>query len=139
MKQELLQTDAAINPGNSGGPLVNLQGEVIGVNTAIESRSGGYDGFGFAVPGSLAKWVAEQLEKHGKVRRAHPGIIAQDIDSGQAESGANGDETPIDELGFTVRPVTPDLAEQLKLDGVRGSWCCHLIGEARQLRRSPGH
>ena len=53
MKQELLQTDAAINPGNSGGPLVNLRGQVVGVNTAISTSSGGYDGVGFAVPASL--------------------------------------------------------------------------------------
>ncbi|MEI7699452.1 MAG: trypsin-like peptidase domain-containing protein, partial [Planctomycetia bacterium] len=65
-RQEFLQTDAAINPGNSGGPLVNMRGEVIGINTAIETRSGGYDGVGFAVPVSLAQWVGDQLLADGK-------------------------------------------------------------------------
>ena len=80
-RQEFIQTDAAINPGNSGGPLLNLEGEVIGVNTAISSRSGGYDGLGFAVPAKLAKWAANQLVKSGEVKRAFLGISIQNIDS----------------------------------------------------------
>ena len=60
-RENFLQTDAAINPGNSGGPLVNLHGEVVGINTAIHSRSGGNDGIGFAVPSNLARWVSDQL------------------------------------------------------------------------------
>ncbi len=86
MRQEFLQTDAAINPGNSGGPLVNMKGEVVGINTAIETRSGGYDGVGFAVPVSLARWVGEQLMKDGKVRRAYLGVKPQDIDSELAKA-----------------------------------------------------
>ncbi len=78
-RQEFLQTDAAINPGNSGGPLVNLKGEVVGINTAIETRSGGYDGVGFAVPVSLARWVGDQLMKDGKVRRAYLGVKPDDV------------------------------------------------------------
>lgn len=78
-RQEFLQTDAAINPGNSGGPLVNLKGEVVGINTAIETRSGGYDGVGFAVPVSLARWVGDQLVKDGKVRRAYLGVKPDDV------------------------------------------------------------
>lgn len=85
-RQEFLQTDAAINPGNSGGPLVNMDGEVIGINTAIETRSGGYDGVGFAVPVSLAKWVGDQLTKEGKVRRAYLGIRPDDVDSNIAKA-----------------------------------------------------
>ena len=69
-RENFLQTDAAINPGNSGGPLVNLDGKVIGINTAISSRSGGNDGIGFAVPVNLAKWVGKQLVDQGEVRRA---------------------------------------------------------------------
>jgi len=76
-----LQTDAAINPGNSGGPLVNLNGEVVGINTAIYSRTGGYQGIGFAIPSNLAKWVAPQLVKHGEVARAYLGIQFQAIDA----------------------------------------------------------
>ena len=74
-----IQTDAAINPGNSGGPMVNLDGEVIGINTAISSSSGGSDGVGFAVPINLANWVASQLIDHGTVRRAFLGIGIQPI------------------------------------------------------------
>lgn len=73
-REDFLQTDAAINPGNSGGPLLNLNGEVIGVNTAISSRSGGYDGIGFAVPIHIAGWVGDQLTKSGSVKRGYLGI-----------------------------------------------------------------
>jgi serine protease Do len=116
MKQELLQTDAAINPGNSGGPLVNLRGEVVGVNTAISTSSGGYDGVGFAVPASLAKWVAEQLEKHGKVQRAYIGVMAQDIDSGLAES--LGLETPHGALIAEITKGSPAEKAGLRVQDV---------------------
>jgi len=76
-REEYLQTDAAINPGNSGGPLVNLYGEVIGINTAISSRSGGYDGIGFAIPSTNVRWVAEQLIAHGTVKRSYLGVQLQ--------------------------------------------------------------
>jgi serine protease Do len=82
---EFIQTDAAINPGNSGGPLVNLQGEVIGVNTAISSSSGGFQGVGFAVPVNVAKWVSTQLLADGKVHRAYLGIGIQPLDQTLAE------------------------------------------------------
>lgn len=78
-RAEYLQTDAAINPGNSGGPLVNLDGEVVGINTAIASSSGGYQGIGFAIPSNLAKWVMQQLIEHGKVERAYLGVGIVDI------------------------------------------------------------
>ncbi|HEY2413516.1 MAG TPA: Do family serine endopeptidase [Pirellulaceae bacterium] len=77
---EFIQTDAAINPGNSGGPLVNLKGEVVGINTAISSSSGGFQGVGFAIPVNVAKWVSSQLVKEGKVHRAYLGIGIQGID-----------------------------------------------------------
>jgi len=73
-RADYLQTDAAINPGNSGGPLVNLNGEVIGINTAIASSSGGYQGIGFAIPSNLAKWVSQQLISKGSVARAYLGV-----------------------------------------------------------------
>lgn len=75
-RENYLQTDAAINPGNSGGPLVNLAGEVVGINTAISTRSGGYDGVGFAIPVNMARWVAEQLVEEGRVR---PGLSGRGI------------------------------------------------------------
>ena len=66
---DFLQTDAPINPGNSGGPLLNLYGEVIGVNSAILSQSGGFEGIGFAVPGNMAVHIAKELIRNGKVIR----------------------------------------------------------------------
>ena len=94
---DYIQTDAAINPGNSGGALVNRRGELIGINTWIYSESGGYQGIGFAVPSNLARDVAAQLEKFGKVRR---GTIAGIV---------------------RIAPLNPGLAQDLNvasLDGV---------------------
>lgn len=88
-RENFLQTDAAINPGNSGGPLVNLRGEVVGINTAIHSRSGGNNGIGFAVPSNLARWVSDQLVNNGSVKRAY--------------------------LGVGIQPVNQDLAKQLSV------------------------
>lgn len=77
--QDYIQTDAAINPGNSGGPLLNLMGEVIGVNTAIISESGGFEGIGFAIPSNIAKAITEDLIKTGKVNRGWLGLAVQEI------------------------------------------------------------
>ena len=79
-REEFLQTDAAINPGNSGGPLVNLDGAVVGINTAIATTSGGYQGIGFAIPVNLARWVGDELMAHGTVQRAFLGVGIQAID-----------------------------------------------------------
>ena len=84
--EDFIQTDAAINPGNSGGPLVNLDGEVIGMNTAILSRSGGYMGVGFAIPSNLVSSIAEQLIDSGEVTRGYLGIVIQNLSSELAES-----------------------------------------------------
>jgi serine protease Do len=92
---DFLQTDAPINRGNSGGPLVNLDGEVIGINTAIYSPSGGSIGIGFAIPSSLAKSVIEQLQKSGKVERGW--------------------------FGVRIQAVTDDIADSLGLDKPRGA------------------
>ena len=84
-REDFLQTDAAINPGNSGGPLINLNGEVVGINTAISTRSGGYDGIGFAIPVDMARWVSEQLVEGGSVKRAYLGIGIQPVEGKLAE------------------------------------------------------
>ena len=84
-RENFIQTDAAINPGSSGGPLVNLDGEVIGVNTAISSSGGGNQGVGFAVPMNLAKWVSRQLTENGIVRRAYLGVAIQPVTHQLAE------------------------------------------------------
>ena len=81
-----IQTDAAINPGNSGGALVNLHGELVGINTAIVSRSGGYQGIGFAIPVNLARNVMEQLVEHGEVKRGLLGVTIDNIDPVTAEA-----------------------------------------------------
>jgi len=77
---DFIQTDAAINPGNSGGALVNMAGELVGINTAIISRTGGYQGIGFAIPSTMAKEIAQSLLEHGKVVRGWLGIAIQDVD-----------------------------------------------------------
>jgi serine protease Do len=84
-REDFIQTDAAINPGNSGGPLVNLEGDVIGINTAISSRTGGYQGVGFAIPINLAKWVGQQLAESGTVHRAYLGVMIQPVSQELAE------------------------------------------------------
>jgi serine protease Do len=83
--ENFIQTDAAINPGNSGGPLVNIDGEIIGINTAIFTRSGGYQGIGFAIPVNMAKAVLRDLIDKGKVTRGWLGVAIQDMDVSLAE------------------------------------------------------
>ncbi len=101
--EDFIQTDAAINPGNSGGPLVNLNAEVIGINSAIFTRSGGYQGIGFAIPSNMAKSVMDSLIKHQKVIRGWLGVVIQDITEELAESfGLPNAE------GVLVGDVTPN-------------------------------
>ena len=83
--QDFIQTDAAINPGNSGGPLVNVRGEVIGINSAIASETGYYAGYGFAIPINLARIVMDQLERTGHVQRAVIGVSIKDATAEDAE------------------------------------------------------
>ncbi|HEX9693145.1 MAG TPA: trypsin-like peptidase domain-containing protein [Gemmatimonadales bacterium] len=91
---DFIQTDAAINPGNSGGPLVNVNGQVVGINSAIASRTGTYVGYGFAIPMNLARTIGDQLIRDGKVTRAA--------------------------LQVQIRPVTPEDAEYVGLEEIRG-------------------
>jgi serine protease Do len=92
--QDFLQTDAAINPGNSGGPLLNLYGEVIGVNAAIATESGGFEGIGFTIPSNMALYVARALIARGKVERGW--------------------------LGVTIQDLTPDLAKKVHAETLKG-------------------
>jgi serine protease Do len=101
-RAQFLQTDAAINPGNSGGPLVNLNGEVVGINTAIASNSGGYQGIGFAIPVNLAKWVTGQLIDKGTVERAFIGVQMGPLDRRMAEKLGVADRK-----GVLVSDVVP--------------------------------
>jgi serine protease Do len=104
--EDFLQTDAAINPGNSGGPLVNLRGEVIGINSAIESRNGGNMGIGFAIPTNLARSVMDALIKDGKVVRGWLGASIQPLDEGLAQSfGFKGGKRGV--LIGSVMPNSP--------------------------------
>jgi serine protease Do len=77
--EDFIQTDAAINPGNSGGALVDMQGRLVGINTAILSRTGGYQGIGFAIPSNMARPIMESLLKHGKVVRGYLGVAIQQL------------------------------------------------------------
>lgn len=137
-REDFLQTDAAINPGNSGGPLLNLNGEVIGINTAISTRSGGYDGVGFAIPVNMAKWVADQLIDKGEVQRAYIGVAMQPVDNAMARKF----DVPVGTVIITqVMPGTP-AAEAglriediiLKLNGVKVRGTLHLQGLVEQLK-----
>jgi serine protease Do len=107
---ELIQTDAAINPGNSGGPLVNLNGELIGINSAIYSRSGGYQGIGFAIPVDIVRNVTTQLIEQGEVQRGYLGVMfdrvpetlsnALDVPRGAAQITQVQSDTPAEEAGL---------------------------------------
>ncbi|QDS93730.1 Putative serine protease HtrA [Roseimaritima multifibrata] len=110
--QDFFQTDAAINPGNSGGPLLNLRGEIIALNTAIASSSGGSEGIGFAIPVNMAMRVANQLVRFGKLKRAYLGVTL-DPNYTAADAEAKGIEFPGGALVKEIRPGSP--AEQAKL------------------------
>ena len=100
-----IQTDVAVNPGNSGGPLFNLKGEVVGINSQILSRSGGYMGLSFAIPIDVAMDVAEQLKSKGKISRGRLGVTIQEVTADLAES--LGLDTPRGALIADVEPDSP--------------------------------
>ena len=99
--QDFMQTDAAINPGNRGGPLLNLRGEVIGVNAAIVSESGGFEGIGFTIPSKMAVHIAKTLIAHGKVQRGW--------------------------LGVSIRDLTPELAKSTKAGSAKGVYVANVV------------
>jgi serine protease Do len=125
--ENFIQTDAAINPGNSGGPLVNLRGEIVGVNSAIYSRSGGYQGIGFAVPINMAKRVMDELILKGTVSRGWLGVGIQDVTQDLAQAfnleNAKGSlitgvmrNTPADKVGLSRGDVVVELNGEEVLD-----------------------
>ncbi len=100
--EDFIQTDAVINPGNSGGPMVNLRGQVVGINSAIASQTGYYQGYGFAIPIDLARRVSEDLIEYGQIRRPWLGISMRSLDALDAESAG------LDRVfGAMVQDVTP--------------------------------
>ncbi len=118
--EDFIQTDAAINPGNSGGALVNLKGELIGINTAILSRSGGNQGVGFAIPARTAHNVMDQIVKHGKVSRGFMGVTIQSLNGSVAKqfkySGSRGalvsdvsPDSPADKAGIKAGDILTEV------------------------------
>jgi serine protease Do len=123
---DYLQTNAAINPGNSGGPLVNLRGEIIGINTAIISRSGGSQGIGFAIPSNSVKTALESLLKNGRIIRGYLGIQARPTTQGVAET----DGVIVDD----VIPNSPAAEAKLKRDDVIKKFNGHTVRNITELR-----
>jgi serine protease Do len=127
--EDFIQTDAAINPGNSGGALVNTRGELVGINTAIFSQTGGYQGVGFAVSTTMAKPIYESLVKTGKVVRGYLGIGLQDLNQDLAKSFSMKDskgalvsdvkeDSPADQAGLKQGDVIIEYQGILIEDGV---------------------
>src|SRR5262249_21960616 len=128
MYEDFIQTDAAINPGNSGGPLVNLEGKVIGINSAIKSRSGGFQGVGLAIASNLAKDVIKALQTDGVVRRGYLGIEMTDLTPEVASKlelkdptgvvvGRVMDGSPADKAGLQPGDVVTRLSNKPIKDG----------------------
>jgi serine protease Do len=117
IQQEFIQTDAAINPGNSGGPLINLRGEVIGINTAIASNSGGNEGIGFAIPVNMVMFVARQLIEKGDVTRGFLGVTLHD-DLSPAVAARFGLPRPRGARVKAIIPKSPAAKAELEADDV---------------------
>ncbi len=130
--ENFIQTDAAINPGNSGGPLVNIGGELVGINTAIASRTGGFEGIGFAVPSNMAYRVYTSLVKYGKVVRGYLGVTIQDIDDKIAK-GLNM-KRPEGVLVGTVMKGSPAAKAGLKTGDVILYFAGKKVSSSAELR-----
>jgi serine protease Do len=124
----LLQTNAAINPGNSGGPLINLRGEVIGINVAIVSRSGGSQGIGFAIPSNTVRTALESLLKQGRIIRGYLGIQTRPLQPGQNGAGSEG--VFVDE----VIPGSPAAEAQLQKGDIIRKFNGHEVKNLPALR-----
>ena len=126
-----IQTDVAINPGNSGGPLINLQGEVVGVNSQIYSRTGGFMGLSFAVPINVAQDVYRQLREHGRVSRGWLGVLIQDVTRDLAESFKM--ERPHGALVSKILPDSPAAQAGVEVGDVIVKFDGHEIGNSSEL------
>src|SRR5437016_293424 len=125
---DLLQTNAAINPGNSGGPLINLRGEVIGINTAIISRTGGSQGIGFAIPSNTVRTALESLLKHGRIIRGYLGILSRALQADQ--SGTESEGVAVDE----VVPGSPAAQAKMQKGDVIRKFDGHDVKNINALR-----
>lgn len=134
--EDFIQTDAPINPGNSGGPLVNIRGEVVGINTAIASQSGGYMGVGFTIPSNSAKLVMDQLLKHGKVERGLLGVNIQDVNEALAKSFGRGDTNGA--LVSQIVPGSPAEKAGVKTGDIILDYNGQAITSASQLKNLVG-
>ncbi len=130
--QNYIQTDASINPGNSGGPLVDIKGQVIGVNSAIVSPSGGNVGIGFAIPINLARKVSDELRQSGSITRGWLGILPREIDNNLAE--ALGLSKPEGVLVESVEPGSPAEEGGLKVGDVIVDFDGQKVTDAQQFR-----
>jgi serine protease Do len=130
--EDFIQTDAAINPGNSGGALVNIEGDLVGINTAIISRTGGYQGIGFAIPSNIAKAVMDALVKHGRMIRGWLGVSVQEITPQiAAEFGL---KKPGGALIVEVSPRSPAAKAGLRRGDIIVRYGDETIKEAIELR-----
>jgi len=130
--ESFIQTDAAINPGNSGGPLINLAGKVVGINTAIITQTGGYEGIGLSIPSSLAKRVVEGLIKDGKVIRGYLGVLIDPIDAETARRLRLPDNHGV--LISRVQPGSPAAASGLKRGDVIVKLANREVSDPAELR-----
>ncbi len=130
--EDFIQTDAAINPGNSGGALINTRGQLIGVNTAILSRTGGNNGVGFAVPVNLGHHVMSQIIRHGEVRRGYLGVGIQDLTPPMAK--ALGAPSASGAVISDVTPGGPAAAAGMRRGDVIQSMNGRTVRDARELR-----
>jgi serine protease Do len=132
MYEDFIQTDAAINPGNSGGPLVNLSGQVIGINSAIKTRTGGFQGIGLAVASNLAKSVMTSLEKDGKVHRGYLGVQVKDLTPEIAKELGLPNNHGV--VVSNVYPGAPASKAGLKPGDVLTAINCNAVKDGRELQ-----